>query len=311
MKKLTVRNIILKFIIAFQLLILISLISCDKSEEEHNGNPTIEFITDNGYTYLDTTIAQLKTIKVGINAKYNGTDKLTKFYAKKNGDLFIDPPLGIYANEYSWDIDITKGSEEKESWEFTIGDETGNYSSIYLDVFKKDTVIDYGEIDEYLNVQLGAQNNSSVGGFFSLSTGNVYTLEEGYNNQELINLVYYYDNYTDKLEESIVASPGANIEDVIFTGEYALLDWQVRNSTRFSRSQPDISSVEFDNAQNDSILIANTFYYPNGGRKTKFLESGDIYIFVLEDNRTGMFKVVSTSGTTSGDIIIDIKVQKQ
>lgn len=310
MKKITLRNIKVKFIGLLYLLILISFISCDKNDEEFNGNPSIEFITDNGFTHSDTTIAELKTINVGIYAKYNGADKLTKFYATKNGELFINPPLGIYTNEYSWDFELTKGPEENESWEFVIGDEQGNSSSIMINVYRKDTAIAYGEIDQFLGVQLGAQNNASIGSFFSFSTSNVYTLEEGYNNQELINLVYYYDNFSDKLEESIIASPGASIEDVIFTGDYALLDWPVRNTTRFSRSQPDFTIAEFDNAQNDSILLANTFYYPNGGRKTKFLEPGDIYMFVMEDDRTGMFKVVSTSGTNSGDIIIDIKVQK-
>jgi len=288
-------------------LILITTMSCSEESEKH-PDPLIGFISQSGYVTNDITIATLDTIKVGIKAAYNGFDRLTNFIAKKNGERFAD--LGFYKEEYTWELDIVKGIEEKEEWEFIIRDYSGNMSSISLNIFKKDTLIAYNDIFSFVNVSLGAQNNTQYGSFFSFSTAQSYNLEKAYNNQDVIDVVYYYDNFTDKLEESILTSPGANIEDVIFTGDYALLSWETRNTIRFSRSKLDISTDDFDNATNDSLLIANSFYFDNGGRKTKFLQPGDIYSFVREDNRSGIFKVVSTSGTTDGNIVVDIKFQK-
>ncbi|HRW62358.1 MAG TPA: hypothetical protein P5132_02665 [Bacteroidales bacterium] len=307
MKNAAYRLIFTAFLLFSFIFINLSLVSCDE-ESTSVQKPIIQFITDAGYVASDTTIATLDTIKVGINAAFDGVDKLTNFIAIKNGERFAD--LGFYQESYKWELEIVKGIEDVEEWEFIIRDFNGDMSGVSLTISKKDTVIAYNPIHQFLNVQLGAQSSSSYGSFFSLSTGQSYNLQAAYNNQGIIDLVYYYDNFTDKLEEGIVASPGANIEDVIFTGDYALVSWETRNTIRFSRSKLDISIDVFDNASNDSLLIANSFYFANGGRKTKFLQPGDIYSFVREDNLAGIFKVVSTSGTADGNIVVDIKFQK-
>jgi len=196
--------------------------------------------------------------------------------------------------------------DDAEEWEFIIRDFEGNASSVNLTI-QKDPNIVYGEINKYLNVQLGAQNSSEYGSFFATENGNIYNLENAFNNQEIIDLLYYYDDF-DKLEENIIASPGANVNDA-FIGEFGISNWTTKNTTRFSREELDITIEEFDVSNNDSILIANSFGFESGGRKTKFLKAGDVYSFV-RGSKTGMFKVISTSGTTSGNIIVDIKIQK-
>lgn len=308
MKKNTYRNIVFKNIHMFLGIFLLLLFACGEEVKTNNGDPTIKFITDSGYTYSDTTIAELKKIKVGIIAKYNGTDKLTYFTAKKNGELYLDPGIGMYKDEFTWEFELQKSADETEEWEFYISDFEGNSASIFLNVYRKDTAVAFSEIDEFLNVKLGAQNNTEYGSFFSFTNGNAYSLQSAFNNQEIMDMVYYYDDF-DNLEENVISSPGGNIDDV-FTGEYGMSNWDTRNTMRFSREKLDISVNEFDHAGNDSILVANTFSYLSGGRKTKYLQTGDIYSFVTEDNRTGMFKVVNTSGTTGGYIVFDVKIQK-
>jgi len=225
--------------------------------------------------------------------------------ARINGDDYMS--LGIFKETYDHEIEITKGFGDIEEWEFIIRDYAGNSASTNLTI-TKDQNITYGEIDEFLNVKLGAQNSTEYGSFFSFSSGLVYDLKRAYNNQELINMAYVYDNY-DAFEESIITSPGGNIDDA-YTSEFGVAKWATRNTIRFAREKSNITVAEFDAAANDSILIANNFSYINGGRKTKFLATDDIYVFVTDDNRTGIFKVISTSETDAGYIIIDIKIEK-
>ena len=292
------------FLITF-LIVSLLLVSCDENEGVNHPDPTIALVSDTNYISSDTTFAVGQTYTVAIHTEYNGFSQLTNFIAKLNGERYMD--LGIYKEVYDREIEITKGLEDIDEWEFIIRDIDGNDASTFLTIYK-DQNIEYGEIDEFLNVKLGAQNNTDFGSFFSFSDGNDYDLEEAFNNQELMDMVYYYDDF-DKLDENIISSPGGNIDDA-FTGEFGMSNWDIRNTIRYSREKLDITVDEFDNAANDSILLANSFAFDNGGRKTKYLQAGDMYSFVTEENVTGIFKVVSTSGTTDGYIVFDIKIQK-
>ena len=282
------------------------LTSCDDNENPNYPNPVINIVSDSGYVHSDTTISVGEVFKVKIQAEYNGHNKLTNFIAKLNENRYLD--LGLYTETYTREIEITKGLDDIEQWEFIIRDIDDNSSSAYLTIQKNQEIV-YGDIDEFINVQLGAQNSSEYGSFFSLSNGSVYNLEGAYNNQDMIDIVSYYDDF-DKLDKWVLASPAANIGDAAFPGNYALSNWTIKKTTRYSAAPINVSVEEFDSAHNDSILLANSFAFDSGKRKAKDLSVGDIFTFVLENNTVGMFKVVSISGTTSGNIVVDIKIQK-
>jgi len=305
MKKTTYR-IKISGLASFLLLASVLLfISCEEEESPIRPNPTISILSGPDYVSSDTTISVGEKFTVGINAEYNGYNMLSNFYIKINGVRYID--LGIYKEIYIKEVEITKGLDDIEEIEFIIRDIKGNSDSTSLTISKNPEVV-YSEIVEFNNITLGAQNSTSHGSFLSFSNGTDYNLESAYNNQELINMAYLYDNYDD-FEESIISSPGGNI-DAAFTGEFGMSNWTTRNTIRYAREKSDISVAEFDAAANDSILIANTFSYDSGGRKTKYLAPDDIYVFVTDDNRTGIFKVISTSGEDAGNIVIDIKLEK-
>ena len=306
MKKTTYRNIVFTGIHMLLGAFFLLLFSCDEEEARSYGNPTISIIEEPGFVSTDTIIAVSQVFKFKIHAEWNGHDRLTNLIAKLNGERYSD--VGFYEEIYDRVIEVPKGLEDIENWEFIIRDIEGNSASTGLTVTKDPNVV-FGEIDEFLNVQMGAQNNTEIGSFFSFSNGNVYNLQEAFNNQEIMDMVYLYDNFTTNQEENIISSPGGNINDA-FTGTYGISEWTTRNTIRYSRAKIDVSIEEFDNAANDSIIIANSFDFGTGGRKAKFLQAGDIYSFVREDNVAGIFKVVSTSGTTNGDIVVDIKIQK-
>lgn len=286
-------------------LILFLIYSCQEQDDVAYSDPTISFKVSPQFVYNDSSISVGKQFIIGIEAQSNGHNKLTNFIAKVNGERYLD--LGFYTDTFSKDIQITKGLDLTEDWEFIIRDIEGNSSSIGLTISKND-IVEFGEINTYLNVFLGAQNSTLYGSFMSLTNGSVYDLQGAFNNSALVDIVYYYDDF-DKLEKCVMASPGANIGETAFPGEYAIVNWETINTTRYSREKLMLTSQEFDIATNDSILIANTFAFETGGRKAKLLQPGYMYSFV-RNNKTGIFKVVSTSESNSGFMVVDIKIQK-
>lgn len=310
MNKYTYRKLISKlspFLITF---FFFALFACDEEESRNYGNPTINILEEPGFVSKDTIISVSQTFKFKIQTEWNGHNRLTNLIVKMNGDRYID--LGFYKEIYDREIEVTKGLDDIENWEFIIRDFEGNSASTGL-IVTKDPNVEYGDIEEFLNVQLGAQSSYEYGSFFSFSKGIVYNLEGAYNNQELIHMLYYYDDFTTSLEENVITSPGANNLNGIFPGQYDVSDWAIKNAVKFSRAKLNISTEEFDQASNDSLLIANSYAFDSGDvrNKAKFLSNGDIYSFVTENNIIGILKVVSVSGTTEGNIIVDVKIQKQ
>jgi len=45
----------------------------------------------------------------------------------------------------------------------------------------------------FKTVSLGAQNNTTIGGFYSIVNDQVYTLEDAFANQELIDFLCFYE----------------------------------------------------------------------------------------------------------------------
>ncbi|MGE0088385.1 MAG: hypothetical protein AB7S50_02795 [Bacteroidales bacterium] len=304
MKKRTCRYFYNSLFVLLLILLTINY-SCNEEDKNDFSDPEINIINLPGHVFSDSTISAGQKFIVGVEATSNGHNKLTNFIAKVNGERYLD--LGIFSETFNKEIEITKGLSETDVWEFIIRDIEGNWASKSITITQGDST-GFGEIDTYLNVYLGAQNSTLYGSFFSLGTGTVYNLQDAFTNSALIDLVYYYDDF-DKLEKCIMASPGANIGETAFPGEFAIANWETINTTRYSKEKLSLSIEEFDNALNDSILIANTFAFETGGRKAKLLQTGDMFAFV-RDNKTGIFKVVNTLESNSGYIVVDIKIQK-
>ncbi len=284
---------------------ILLIMACEEDDSHEYPNPTINLISEPDYISSDSVVAVGQTYKVGIHAEWNQNNRLTNFIAFQNGERYLD--LGIYKETYNREIEITKGLEDIDEWEFMIRDYAGQWASISLTI-TKDPNIEYGEILEFDDIQLGAQNSAEYGSFFSFTNGNVYNLQEAFTNQEIINLVYYYDGF-DNFEENIITSPGANISDA-FTGDYGISNWTTLFTIRYAVEKLNISINDFDSASNDSILLAHSFAFENGKRKAKYLKEGYIFSFVTEDNRAGMFKLESVDGEDTGNIVVDIKIQK-
>jgi hypothetical protein len=283
MKKLT--YLLIVFAIGFT--------SC--SEDDPKKDPTIEFITDSGYTYENTSMEQDDTIYVGINAEFNGDDKITLFEIKANNTVLHSETTDEFELERT--ISISKSNVPTEEWTFEVTDAGGRSASVSIIL-----TLEYGEIITNNSVVLGAQDNPSLGSFYSTQTNEIYLQGDAFNNQSIIDILYYYD----ATDLSVIASPGAQNIDDYFTGTSGIDNWTTLNETRYTKT--DITVVEFDAISDDSIIL-NAFDADDSNRKAKNLAVGDVYAFRTENGKKGLFKVIAIDGEAAGTVEIAIKVQ--
>ena len=292
----------MKKLIVAMMVVLIGIVGCEKEKIDHLP-PSINFIIGNDFVSSDTILGIGESFRVGIDAS-NPNVNLTNFIIKVETDIletYLDSGMNtptLYFEKY-----LTKGIQECEKWIFIIRDKDGSSSEVSL-VVEIDTSSVFGNIDYFHSVELGAQNNSAAS-FFSLSEGLTYTLSEAYNKQDKIDMCYYYD-FIDT-DENTIASPGANIDESVYIGEFGLINWSTRRTSRFKIA--DITESDFNNANNDSLLLA-AYGQAEGNRKAKNLQQGSIFAFKNEDGKVGLFKDNSISGTDDGVIYISIKVQE-
>lgn len=184
-----------------------------------------------------------------------------------------------------------------EVWTFIIRDKNRLSDSVSV-IVHRDTMSDFAPIIHYGSITLSAQGDIVPGSFFSFVSGETYWLDEAFQNQDIIDLVYYYGE-----DENTIASPGANIENGIFEGN--LENWDTRRTTRFI--QLDLPQEVFDSAQNDSLFIVS-YTEGSGNRKAKLLVPQKTFAFKTQDYKYGIFRVVEVEGTNAGLINIEIKI---
>ncbi|MCF8369149.1 MAG: hypothetical protein K9G76_08915 [Bacteroidales bacterium] len=296
------------FVRAYRIIILFSGIlffySCSKNTTSELS-PIIEIQSGANYIYGDTTISPGSELNFKITAKAMG-EKLTNFYIVVIDTNFEKTRVfdtAIYTSDFAWTGSFFKSSEKKERWKFSIRDRNGQETSSSIFIYA-DTTNAYHSILSINNIILGAQDNSLIGGFYSLDNQMGYFAEEAEAFQDFIDLVFYFESEEDK---STIASPGANIESGIFPENLTPVNWEHRNTTRFIKIP--LASNEFDALLNDSIMIAR-YIDSEGKRKAKNLESPDVYVFKNVQNRLGIFRVNSVTEGSFGEVTIDVKMQE-
>jgi len=288
-------------------LALILLCSCN-SEQEHYPNPSIMLVHGEDYLTSDTTILLGDTVIVSIIAETNSEVALSHFnisYEFDGVEASID--TGIYDVVFNFQKRIVKGIADIENWSFYVRDREGRQSETIELTLTKDAQSQFGDIRFRPLVIFGAHNNNSLGSFYSFETDSIYFQNDAYEHQNLINLLYYYDFI--ELDENTIASPGANIDESVFPGLSGLHNWSIKNTTRFLL-QENLTVIDFDNCENDSLILSNTFEFASGKRKAKNLSSNQIFSFVTEEGERGLFKVNTVSGHDEGEIQLSIKMQQ-
>jgi len=151
----------------------------------------------------------------------------------------------------------------------------------------------------FKTVTLGAQSNTEIDGFYSMSEDKTYALAEAAQNQSKIDLLCFYEEGKNDIT---LSSPGANITD-IFTGDNDPVDWEVKDTTWFHQVDDALLTVAaFDALTESDVIIETLFDAENKKRKAKLLQPGDIYAFQNEADEYGLFKVVSVTQGETGSV---------
>lgn len=287
---------------SFCLLILFSIAftSCTRDESDNMNLPVLELKTDSIYVSSDTSIAEGSQLLLGIKASADKGDNICNLLITSNDSLrLLD--YGFNASQIDKDVIINKNSDSIQCIKITIRNTNGLSTTKQIVLTKNGSA--YKPIIFYPQIILGGQNNQLVGSFFSLNNGLIYSQKDAFQNQSLINLLYFYH----PLEFNTLASPGANLTG-IYQGLNSPEFWTIKNTTYFSRNIINIPISSFDNAVNDSIIIANTF--TNGGRKAKGLAANQIWAFQSNLGKFGLIKIIEVNGQENGTLKIAVKMQQ-
>jgi hypothetical protein len=165
---------------------------------------------------------------------------------------------------------------------------------------------DNGEtIPEVKKIKLGAQDNVTSGGFYSVNENSVYTLDQASQNQAVIDIFCFYD--PDDGNNIAIAAPGTNITGIFF-GPNSVENWTIKNITYFCRSTLDVD--QFNALTETDQLIMTSFDQNNKFRRVKDLKVNDIYAFQIQSGIYGILKVTAVTRDTTGSVEFEIKIKK-
>ena len=279
----------------------ILFLSACKKEQLSDIQPTIELKVASGFISEDTELGAGVQYKVGVIASAENGENLTNIIIKSNGNTIFDN--GYNAPSLAEEITLTKSNEASEKLTFIIRNKARMADSISITIKKAE--VGFGSIIKYSSVILGCNENSNIGNYYSLANNLVYTQSEAFNNQDVIDIIYFFDPAGD---ENALGSPGANLTGIL-TGSDAPDNWTILPTTRYSRSPISIKADEFDNALNDSLIIANLF--TDGGRKAKTLSTGQFWGFVNNENKYGIIKIEDVTGQSTGTLQFSLIMQAE
>jgi hypothetical protein len=107
----------------------IVLVACQKDDDKQSVNPTIEFLTSEGYTYLNDTVGTRDTLVVGVVIA-RGTDGMHHFEVTStydNGPTVVVDSLPIGADNFEFDKTIiTRDVPGTEKWSFIVVENDGD-----------------------------------------------------------------------------------------------------------------------------------------------------------------------------------------
>jgi hypothetical protein len=282
------------------LLVLVSLIifSCGKDSQ----NPTIEFVPNQEFSGRDTMIKVNYTLTVTLEVNWNGVDVLSELEVLRNDVSIYTYPVSGESAVVSFNLQ--KGSDDSEKWTFIIRDVKGNNSDIHI-TLTKDPSSEFGAIDYYNSVVMGAQNNTVRDGFISFQTfpATTYTLEGGFTNPAKIDLLYY----SDLLTLATLASPGSGIPEALYAGPRNVILWSTLNVSKFLKSEMTVQN--FNEISNDAPIV-NSWVETQSLIKATELKTNDVWLIKLQSGKKAAILVKNIVPGDKGEIEYAIKIQK-
>jgi hypothetical protein len=285
------------FIILFSGIMMFS--GCKKDDPE--VLPTITLKSTAGFISANTQAAFGDTLIFGVTANSNGTDNLVKFSVYVNNVNIVDSTINT--QNFSFDFYSLKSVAPSEVWKFVATDITGKEASTTVTITGN-----FGQIDSYTGITLGAQNNTTIESFLSYSnnTTTKYFQAAAFADQANIDMFCFYEATGTHQNFMSLAAPGSHITG-IFTGATAPDFYTINNLTYFVKTT--LSAAQFSAVANDAVVI-DSFDPANKFRKATVLTVGDVYAFLLHSGKYGLLKITAVTGVEDGSLQMDVKIQK-
>lgn len=280
---------------------------CQKDDDEPQGDPTINFLVEQGYISSDATLPLSTEFKVKIAAFMNNETE-AKLTGLKISRTFTQ------AGRADWDTTLSLNKEENIQYEITfetpsiLGSELLEFQIIDENSRSDETsltITTEEDINSFEMRILGSYDNLTVGSSFASIDGNVYTQQEAFANQAKIDFLYWWGASTSA---TIGAPDDANANLVFTNPNYGLPQWDAntKNATRFVGTA--LTDADFDDVSiADDIM--NAVNNPSDTRIGQLMES-DVLGFETVDGKKGLIRVKEIIAGTDGQITIDVKVEK-
>lgn len=290
-------------------LIINFIYSCKKDDAEP---PTISFTNSSGFVSENKLVTIGYIAKIGINAKGNDAN-ITNLIIKMTNETgtFTALDTGLNNSEFYYSKQIIFGVSAFEEWEFTVMDNNRMKATISL-TLTKDSTSQFGPIFYLPSVIIGLQNNLDYGHYVSLYSGKTYFEDSAEILQENVYIEAYYGNILPTPLDFVLSSPNESDATLVYSG---ISTWNTpRNEVRYKEDSVSVSISDFDNAYDDSIILANYTSATTGKRKFKNARPGYVIPFQITagalNGKRGLIKVIDVYGQQDGKIEIAIKIQQ-
>lgn len=298
------------------LVLAVLVFACDK-EEGASTPPTILLKTSSEFTQNNAIVEVGRRLYFGIVAQ--GLDaNITNFTIKKiltNGSIITVLDSGLNASSLNINKLLYQNVEDTVVWQFTVMDKNRMKAQTTIKIFK-DPNSQFGGILYFTSIKMGYQNNTEFGQFLDPTQGKVYFSDSATLNQNDIEVLTYHI-FSDGVYCPVLSSPGEmdNYSVEAMTFYPTIVNWTSRPYTLWdisidNGSNPPLTNQDFDNAQNDSLLIV-AYHEVWGKKKFRFVESGKIIPFLTSKGKKGLIKIISADNVDgTGMMEFALKIQQ-
>ncbi len=313
----TIRYFLLMGVVA-----LILLSSNCKDKNDNGDDPKfVPSITLSSPQSAAFDVGRGETVNFGIEARANSNSKkdINKLYFKvtlaSDGSVWDttwypkEDEKQLFKKDYAYQVPSNALATEVITvliQATDVDNQTGQRTIVMA-------VKDLSGLNTYNDVELGAQNNVTIGQFYATSINTIYKIAEAKSaGQTRIDFVYIYNNFNP----AVIVSPD---NSDIFGEEWPKISnlgvhtWATRNATKFKRI------VALNETEWEILTATKLKGHATGAvdKKTESLFDGSggtqrSYIaFLTRENKAGVFRVKEVTGYDGeGTIIIDVKVEK-
>jgi len=286
----------------------IFMLSGCKGDEDPvpQGDPTIEFVVEEGFIHTDATLPTATEFKVKVLCNQN-TETTSLLATLEASRTFTATKSTLADTTYTWDLGNVPSIEAEislwtngllglEDFEFTVIDANGNTASLGF------TITTIGNLEEYSDVTIGSWNDPA-GSFFASTTGEVMVKDDATANSAAVDFFFFLGASNG----SAFGGPtDVSLEQVFDICANCTTNWDTYNDTKFINPAP-IGYAEFD-------AIGENYIFPefddvSATTIASQLATNDVVFFKTAAGKLGYIRINSINGR--GDQAnIDVKVQK-